>query len=201
MKGTIEKTQTTDSTKRGGVMDETKEGIKTCNIDLLKVKYTELEQLAKGSTDKEVDFYYHLLEASFHPEDYTASYIVSKNETYWQVFWAVLAFLKIGNIDSAMVLVPHVADFDYPHGNMLLLRAVVNLVRWSKRDIDYFRRDAMHYLRLAKGEGITPQLSPLMVATEERLKDSPKPVDPFRFYYNIVLSPTITFTVNKNPDK
>jgi hypothetical protein len=77
-----------------------------CNVDVLKQKLPALQQLAKNSTDNNVQFFSNMLNASFYPESCTVELLNSHTDSYWQIYWAAIAFIKKGNIAKAGELLP-----------------------------------------------------------------------------------------------
>lgn len=155
--------------------------------DVLRHKYHVFEQLARQSSDSNAQFYYHLLQASFFPENSTVTFINSRTDNYWQLFWVYVAYVKLGNVDSATVLLPRLGAFGCPQGDTLLLMAICNIAEWRKKRQNYYHDEAERYLQKAADAGLSDALSPLWYAAGEMLKDKPQPEDWFRFYCEVTL--------------
>lgn len=144
-----------------------------------------------SSTSRDSDYHEHMMNASLHPEEYTTNFIMSKTDSYWQVFWAYVAFLKLGKIDNAAALLPRVESFGGPEGDVQLLRAITSVSKWLASNIDYYRRDALHYLDEAVRAGLSMQLPPLWQAALKVVDNSSQPESEFRFYYDVTLKPSV----------
>lgn len=180
----------------GKILQDIKTDLWMCNVESLGRRFHAFEQSAHNSLDKEVQFYYHLLSASFYPDACTQAFIYSKDDNYWQEFWSCIAFLKLGDIDGALVLLPRIITFKCPYGNVMLLKAISDLAQWHKSGIEYYHRDSLHYLERATAEGLNELLRPLWNAADAMLKGNKNTDIKSRFFFDVTLRPTFTFTIN-----
>ena len=166
------------------LINEVHEAVVRNQTDILNRKFAALEQLANVMDDSNVQFYYHLLLASFYPDKCVVSFINSRTDNYWQLFWAHVAYIKLGDADSATALLPRLGGFGgVEEGNIALLMAIDNLA-------DYFRNDrderccqqAEQYLNQAGDLNISEQVAYLWLAVKEMLHPGPKPQRTLSFY-------------------
>ncbi len=151
--------------------------------EILRHKFSSLEQLARVMTDGNVQFYYHLLLASFYPDKCTVSFIQSRTDNYWQLFWAHVAFIKICNADNATQLLPRLGGFGAEQGNIALLMALDNLSDFLRNGRnDYYRQQTEQYLNQAVEKGMDERLGSLWYAVKELMQGEPQPEDWYRFY-------------------
>ena len=166
------------------ILQEVFQAIQHDEVEILQHKFRPLEQLARTSTDGNVQCYYHMLLASLYPENCTVAFINSRTDNYWQLFWAHVAYVKLGNTDNATVLLPRLGGFGAPQGDIALLMAIDNLADWRKHnDRDYYRQQAEQYLNEACEAGMSEALSPLWYAAQTLLEhDDPQPEDWYCFF-------------------
>lgn len=166
------------------ILQEVFQAIQHDEVTILQHKFRTLEQLARTSPDGNVQCYYHMLLASLYPENCTVAFINSRTDNYWQLFWAHVAYVKLGNTDNATVLLPRLGGFGAPQGDIALLMAIDNLADWRKNNgRDYYRQQAEQYLNEACQAGMSEALSPLWYATKELLEhDEPQPETWFAFF-------------------
>lgn len=135
--------------------------------EILERKLSSLEKVARNSTDSEVQFYYHLLLASLYPETSTMRFINSSTDNYWQLFWVHIAYLKLGNTQTAEALLPRLNGFGSFPGNIALLMALDNLWEYKhKGENPYYSQQASTYLQKAIDNGMDETLSSLWSAAD-----------------------------------
>lgn len=84
----------------------------------------KLGPLAVSCNDEEVKFYYYLLLAAQDSSTYIRQYEDRKEDSYWQTYWAYMAYSKERNISGAQsALIALKAWPDMPEFNQLLLGA------------------------------------------------------------------------------
>lgn len=165
------------------ILQEVYQAIQSNQSEILTRRFRMLEQVALTSDDSNVQFYYHLLLASFYPEKCTVAFINSKTDNYWQLFWAHVAYVKLGNVDNGVVLLPRLGGFGCPQGDTALLMAIDNIAEYRKNGKqDYDRKQARFYLEQSSQVGMSEQLSGLWYAAMELLEDEPHPEECFKFY-------------------
>ena len=165
------------------ILQEVYQAIQTNQSDVLMRKFRTLEQVARTTDDSNIQFYYHLLLASLYPENCTVAFINSQVDNYWQLFWAHVAYVKLGNVDNGVVLLPRLGGFGCPQGDTALLMAIDNIAEYRKNGRqEYDRKQAEFYLEQANQVGMSEQLSALWYAAKATLEDEPQPEEWFRFY-------------------
>ncbi len=169
------------------ILQEVYSAIQTNQPDILRRKFRTLEQIARTTDDSNVQFYYQLLLASLSPENCTVEFINSRTDNYWQLFWAHVAYVKLGNVDNGVVLLPRLGGFGCPQGDTALLMAIDNIADYRNNKQDYYLQQAKNYLEQAQQLGMSEQLSGLWYAAKERMAEEPKPEDWFRFYVDTTL--------------
>ena len=164
-----------------------------CNVDVLKQKLPALQQLAKNSTDNNVQFFSNMLNASFNPESCTVELLNSHTDSYWQIYWAAIAFIKKGNTAKAGELLPRLGGFGLPQGDMSLILAISNIADYRKNPAQsFYIQQAKESIEEANQYGISDQLIPVWLAVNQIASDTPSVEDKFRFYYSITLKELCT---------
>ncbi len=164
-------------------LDEVYDAIKNNHVEVLKKRLSALEQIARSTSDGDVQFYYHLLLASLTPETSAISFLNARTDNYWQLFWVHVAYIKLGQIDNATVLLPRMGGFGAPQGDMLLLMAIDNLAEYRKSpQHDYYIIQAQDKLMQAQQLGLSEPLSALWYAVKEAMMEEQKPEEWFQFY-------------------
>ena len=171
-----------------------------CNVDVLKQKLPALQQLAKNSTDNNVQFFSNMLNASFNPESCTVELMNTHTDNYWQIYWAAIAFIKKGNTAKAGELLPRLGGFGLPHGDMSLILAISNIADYRKNPAQsFYIQQAKESIEEANHYGISDQLIPVWLAVNQIASDTPSVEDKFRFYYSIALKELCTTTAPAMP--
>ena len=164
-----------------------------CNVDVLKQKLPALQQLAKNSTDNNVQFFSNMLNASFNPESCTVELMNTHTDNYWQIYWAAIAFIKKGNTAKAGELLPRLGGFGLPHGDMSLILAISNIADYRKNPAQsFYIQQAKESIEEANHYGISDQLIPVWLAVNQIASDTPSVEDKFRFYYSVTLKELCT---------
>lgn len=82
----------------------------------------KLEALC-DTDDDEVLFYYHLLSVCDNPSTYVRKFENRMSDTYWQSYWAYIAYLMNGSLAKAEKTLRSLSVWDeYPCDNQILLR-------------------------------------------------------------------------------
>ena len=164
-------------------LDEVYHAINNNHVGVLKRRLSALEQLAQSTLDGDVQFYYHLLLASLTPETCAISFLNARTDNYWQLFWVHVAYVKLGQMDNATVLLPRMGGFGAPQGDMVLLMAIDNLAEYRKSpQQDYYIIQAQDKLMQAQQLGLSEPLSALWHAVKEAMMEEQNPEEWFRFY-------------------
>ncbi len=164
-------------------LDEVYNAINNNHVGVLKRRLSALEQLAQSTLDGDVQFYYHLLLASLTPETCAISFLNARTDNYWQLFWVHVAYVKLGQMDNATVLLPRMGGFGAPQGDIVLLMAIDNLAEYRKSpQQDYYIVQAQDKLMQAQQLGLSDPLSPLWYAVKEAMMEEQTPEEWFRFY-------------------
>lgn len=171
------------------LLGEVFNAIQTNQTEILRRKFPALEQLARVMTDGNVQFYYHLLLASLYPDKCVVSFIQSHTDNYWQLFWAHVAYIKIGNADNATVLLPRLGGFGAEQGNIALLMALDNLADYLRNNHnDYYHQQTEQYLNQAVERGMGESLGAMWYAVKEMLQPKQQPEEWYRFYIETTLA-------------
>ena len=147
-------------------------------------KKNTLEGLARNSQNADVLYYYNLLLASFSPEVAVLNCMKSHSDNYWQLYWAHIAHIKLGNVDNATALLPQLGRFGCPQGDIALLMAIDNIAEYKRnKGQNYYRTQAEQYLQQAVQNGLSDQLSPLWYAAQAHLTATEPTEDWYMFYF------------------
>ena len=182
------------------ILQEVFDAIQTNQQDVLQRKFRTLRQVALSSADSTMHFYYHLLLASMYPENCTVEFINSRSDNYWQLYWAHIAYIKLGNPDNAAVLLPRLGGFGCPQGDVALLMAIDNISEYRRSGKqDYYRQQALQHLDRACQTGMSEPLSALWYAAKEMLNETQQPEVWFRFYCDVTLKELAPVKIPKMP--
>lgn len=141
------------------------------HTDILTRKFSALEKIANTSLDGDVQFYYHMLLSSMYPERSTLSFIKTSTDNYWQLFWAHVAYVKLGNTQTAEALLPRLGGFGAPQGDVALLMAIDNLWDYLRNGKNnYYASQTATYLEKAAAHGMSEVLYPLWYAVDDAVK-------------------------------
>lgn len=153
------------------LLEEIYNAVAANDADVLARKFSALEKIAATSTDNEVQFYYHMLSGSMYPEKCTVNFINTPTDNYWQIFWAHIAYVKLGNAQTAEALLPRLGGFGAPQGDIALLMALDNLWDYMHNgNKPYYSDRAADYLAKASEHGMSEVLYPLWYAVDDALK-------------------------------
>lgn len=170
------------------IVNEVFNAVQANEVEILRSKFRTLEQMARTSIDGNVQFYYHLLLASLYPENCTVAFINARSDNYWQLFFAHIAYVKLGNVDNATVLLPRLGGFGCPQGDTALLMAIDNLAEYRRQGRrPYYRQQAQQYLDQACQLGMSEPLGGLWYGAQALLQDHPQPEDWYTFYVETTL--------------
>lgn len=140
-------------------------------VEVISRKLPSLGELAKSTTNNDVQYYYNLLTASLYPEMATMNLISNRADDYWRLYWAHVAYVKLGNLDNATMLLPRLGNFGAPQGDIALIMALDNVAEMMRNGGDYYRTQAKQYLDQAVQCGMSEQLSGLWYAIKYILSD------------------------------
>lgn len=142
-----------------------------------------LKQLAEKSAAANVQYYYHMLQASLTPEACTIDFLNAHTDNYWQLFWVHIAHIKMGHTDNATALLARLGGFGAPRGDIALLMAIDNLSDYLREGWQtYYKNQTEQYLDQAMDAGMSEPLNALWAATETILQESPQPEEWFRYH-------------------
>ncbi|MBQ5654640.1 MAG: zinc ribbon domain-containing protein [Bacteroidaceae bacterium] len=151
--------------------------------DVLLRRLPALKQLAEKSAAANVQYYYHMLQASLTPEACTIDFLNAHTDNYWQLFWVHIAHIKMGHIDNATALLARLGGFGAPRGDIALLMAIDNLSDYLREGRQtYYKNQTEQYLDQAMDAGMSEPLNALWAATETLLQESPQPEEWFRYH-------------------
>lgn len=166
------------------LLEEVYNAIASNNTDVLARKFTALGKIATSSRNNDVQFYYHMLLSSMYPERCTINFIKTSTDNYWQLFWAHIAYVKLGNVQTAESILPRLGGFGAPQGDIALLMAIDNLWDYLNNGSDhYYSEQASSYLSKAVNAGMSETLYPLWYAVNDALNGSPSKGEFKEFVY------------------
>ncbi len=164
-------------------LEEVYNAINGNQVDILRRRLPAMEQIAQSTPDGNVQFYYHLLLASLIPEACVISFLNARTDNYWQLFWVHVAYVKLGQMNNATVLLPRMGGFGAPQGDMALLMAIDNLAEYRKSPKqDFYIIQAQDKLMQAQQLGLSEPLNAMWYAVKEAMMEDPTPDEWFRFY-------------------
>lgn len=140
--------------------------------DIAQRLFSSLEELSKSMEDDNVQFYYYLLFASFNPAGCTVSYINHHTDNYWQLFWTYIAYVKLGQIQQAVSLLPMLGRFGKPLGDIDVLTAIQELYDFRQTSNQYYIQQLLQHLDSAMTMGISEKLQPLWYSVQELTNNS-----------------------------
>ena len=171
----------------GKVLQNVYDAVNANQTDILKRLFIPLEELAKTMDDGNVQYYYYMLLASQNPAGCIVSFVNHHTENYWQLFWTCIAYVKLGQVQNAVALIPRLGGFGGPHGNIDLLTAVENLSDFRRTKNDYYNQQMQSNLQSAVSGGLSELLSPLWYAVQELTKENQQPEEWYAFYVETTL--------------
>lgn len=155
------------------LLSEIYEAIQRNKPEILNRKFNSLEKVAYASQDSNVHHYYHLLLASLYPEKSAVTSISSQSDNYWQLYWSHIAFLKLGNLQNAEMLMPRLEGFGAPKGDVaLLLAADAAWDYFNNGKDEYYHSNANNNLTAASELGMTETLHPLWYALNALINEN-----------------------------
>lgn len=165
------------------LLEEVFNAVNANQVDILQRRLPQLEQMALTTPDANIQFYFHMLQASLKPESAAIAFLNARTDNYWQLFWVHVAYIKLKQNDNATVLLPRMGGFGAPQGDMALLMAIDNLAEYRKSPgQDYYIIQAQDKLMQAQQLGLSEPLSALWYAVKEAMLDEQNPEEWFRFY-------------------
>lgn len=166
------------------LLEEVYNALACGNADVLARKVPALGKLAATSMDSDVQFYYHMLLSSLYPERCTVDFINTATDNYWQLFWAHIAYVKLGDVQTAEALLPRLGGFGAPQGDVALLMAVDNLSYYIRNGKDrYYAEQTASCLSKAVEAGMSETLYPLWYAVEDAMNGNPSKGEFKEFFY------------------
>ena len=159
-----------------------------CNVEVLQQKLPALQQLAKNSTDNNVQFFSNMLNASFNPLSCTVELMNTHTDNYWQIYWTAIAYIKTGKTDKSAELFARLGNFGFPQGDVLLIMALNNIAEYRMNPVQtFYIQQAKENIEEANLYGISGQLIPVWLAANQITSETPSVEDKFRFYYSFTL--------------
>lgn len=113
-------------------------------IDNLRSSLGRLETMAQKFDADEVQCNYWMILAGLDPERCIAEYEKRDTDSYWQSFWAAMAYINTGDSASAEGVISDLEAWDdMPFGNIALLAAANSLCEyWKDPTVTDFREQA-----------------------------------------------------------
>ena len=159
-----------------------------CNVDVLNQQLPALQKLAMNSTDDDVQFFNHMLNASFNPESCIVEFMNTHTDNYWQIYWTAIAYIKTGKTDKSAELFARLGNFGFPQGDVLLIMALNNIAEYRMNPVQtFYIQQAKENIEEANLYGISGQLIPVWLAANQITSETPSVEDKFRFYYSFTL--------------
>jgi len=171
----------------GKVLQNIFDAVNANQLDIVNRLFKSVEEIAKTKDDANIQYYYYMLLSSLNPAGCTVSFVNHHTDNYWQLFWTCVAYVKLGQTQNATALVPRLAGFGGPHGDMDLLTAIENLVDCKRTKNNFYKQQLQHNIQSAVNEGMSEQLSPLWYAVQELTKEKQEPEEWFAFYVKTTL--------------
>ena len=157
-------------------------------VEILKRRLPQLEQIARTSPDAKIQFYFHMLQASLKPESAAIAFLNARTDNYWQLFWVHVAYVKLGQDNNATVLLPRMGGFGAPQGDLALLMAIDNLSEYRREgQKEYNLIQMQEKLMQAQELGMSEPLSAMWYAVKEAMLDEQHPEAWFQFYVDYTL--------------
>ena len=170
-------------------------------VEVLKNRMQALKSLAHNTQDGTIHYLNYMLQASLSPESSTIDILNANTDNYWQIFWAYVAYLKVGDMDRATALLPRIGAFGAMQGDMSLLMALSNVAEYAKRGFnDYYRDQAQQHLEQSMAAGMSELLHGLWAATSIVLQENEQPENWCRFYAEQTLKEFVGAKAPKLPD-
>ena len=165
------------------LLEEVFNAVNANQVGVLQRRLPQLEQIAQTNPDANIQFYFHMLQASLKPESAAIAFLNARTDNYWQLFWVHIAYVKLGQVDNATVLLPRMGGFGAPQGDLALLMAIDNLAEYRKSpQQDYYIIQAQDKLMQAQQLGLSDPLTALWHAVKEAMMEEQNPEEWFRFY-------------------
>lgn len=193
-----------NGTNNSFIADRTVREIKAAlcfgNCEIIKSKFPAIKQLADNIHNNDIQFYSNMLYASLNPESCVVELMNTPLDNYWQQFWSCIAFLKCGKPESAAAIMSRLGGYGFPIGNLSLLMAISSLAEYRKYPTqNFYALQVVENLEDANGSGISEQLIPLWLATQQAASNHPQIEDLFRFYYEVTLKEMCTMVPPELP--
>jgi len=167
-------------------VQDIREAISFNNTDYLKTQIVSLKKLVETSSSQDIRFYYYLLLASFSPESVVVELIGSRVDDYWQLLWAYISYLKLGNERDSTSLLPRISAFDKRRGDISILLAIKCLRDSIMTGQVLNKRQADKYLEQAATEGISEILFPIWRTLNEiAANETGQTEEALQFYINV----------------
>ena len=96
------------------LLEEVFNAVNSNQVDILQRPLPQLEQIAQTNPDTNIQFYFHMLQASLKPESAAIAFLNARTDNYWQLFWVHVAYVKLKQNDKATVLLPRMGRFGAP---------------------------------------------------------------------------------------
>lgn len=121
----IEAQHTSLSSTQTFLVDQIKQYIKSNQTEQLARQLPRLEAIVKNSKDEDAQYLYYMSLAAIVPDKLIAEYEEFSADSYWQTYWAYLAYTKQCNFQKAEDILFALPRFtQYPKENITILSAV-----------------------------------------------------------------------------
>lgn len=107
------------------LIDQIKQYIQTNQTEQLARQLPRLEAIVKNTKDEDAQYLYYMLLAAIVPDKLIAEYEDFSADSYWQTYWAYLAYTKQCNFQKAEDILFALPRYtQYPKENITILSAV-----------------------------------------------------------------------------
>ena len=113
------------SSTQAFLIDQIKQYIQTNQTEQLARQLPRLEAIVKNTKDEDAQYLYYMLLAAIVPDKLIAEYEDFSADSYWQTYWAYLAYTKQCNFQKAEDILFALPRYtQYPKENITILSAV-----------------------------------------------------------------------------
>jgi hypothetical protein len=137
-------------------------------VEVLKRRMPALKNLASNTQDATINYLHYMLQASMSPEISTIDILNANTDNYWQIFWAYVAYTKVGDMDKATALLPRLGAFGGMQGDMSLLMALSNVAEFVKHgNNDYYKGQAQQHLEQSMAAGMSSETGAIVLHVKD----------------------------------
>ena len=152
------------------------------NTPEAKKSIAKLSGVCKTTTDEQVHFYYYMLLSAYKPQQCVDAYEHRDQDSYWQSFWTILAYRKLGQEEQAETILNELSNLwpDRPEMDTLV-NAGVGLLLSSRGNLDKCRDEVVEFLNQSSAKP-SELLDDLFHALLHKLEMEDKNKTEYAFY-------------------